>query len=376
MMVSPALLLALHLALPRHALAVAATRRLVAENRMRSSDPLPRGRHGEAPWPLYSASSTPGTQVASIPQETYARAETHHLDGQSCFPQSRPAVRDSYDVVAPSLIPFIRRKEYRRSNAVVVIVPAGRDRQLAMDVTGFDLAEWLNGFGISALVLKYRVPAAAWAEGETVGQMDVQRAVSLARHRAVEFGLDPSKVGVLGSSGGGKFAIRATLAPERAYSRLDAADDVSYKPDYMLLLYPEIDQAYMELTGSAPSTFIAMAVDDPCAPATQTLGYYHSLRRHQAPASELHIYPSGGHGFGQCSSKFQEVCGWTSKAEAYLHSVLTIVGGRSHHHQFSEQQPAAQWCPPSPGRNTTGFCAFSSQKCVGHCDVRCWKQCI
>src|SRR3954469_17365280 len=147
------------------------------------------------------------------------------------------------NVSKPS-ITIMKAPADKDTGTTVLIFPGGAYRILAWDLEGTEVAEWLNRNGVSAIVVKYRVPAREGRENYAAPLHDAQRAVGLVRANAKEWGLDPERIGILGFSAGGHLA--ATLAAhvdERTYPKVDAADDLSCAPNFMLLIYP----AYLAL---------------------------------------------------------------------------------------------------------------------------------
>src|SRR5262249_29463796 len=142
------------------------------------------------------------------------------------------------NVSKPTLTLF-QPPEGKRNGAGVVICPGGGYSILAWDLEGTEVAEWLNSIGVTALVLKYRVPR---RDGDTANKlplMDAQRSLSLVRSKASELGLDPRRIGILGFSAGGNLAAGACIKyGERQYEKLDAADEISCRPDFGVLVYP------------------------------------------------------------------------------------------------------------------------------------------
>jgi acetyl esterase/lipase len=156
---------------------------------------------------------------------------------------------------------------------------------------------------------------------------DAQRALGLLRHRASEWGLDPTRLGVLGFSAGGHLA--ATLcheASQRSYPVIDAADGASCRPDFAVLIYPayltlkdEGDKIAPEVQANpnTPRTFIAMSEDDPVR-VENGLYYALALKQVKVPV-ELHVYPSGGHGYGLRPTKAM-VTTWPQRAADWMRS--------------------------------------------------------
>lgn len=190
---------------------------------------------------------------------------------------------------------------------VVVVLPGGGYFQLGWNKEGTEIAEWLNRNGYSAAVLLYRVPGQRKA-----ALCDTQRTISLLRHDAQKYNIDPRMIGVIGFSAGANLAVwAATSWKERAYEKVDEADDVSCRPDFQIPIYPwdllpdnvrkdhlPVDQLKREypVGRDTPPAFIMQAQDDFCKVET-AVGYYLALQRQGVPC-ELHVYPFGGHGYG------------------------------------------------------------------------------
>jgi acetyl esterase/lipase len=196
-----------------------------------------------------------------------------------------------------------------------------------MDLEGTEVCEWLNSVGVSAVLLKYRVPKRAGLEKHTAALQDAQRALGIVRHRSAQWGIDPKKIGILGFSAGGHLAALASNQCEpRSYSGVDEADSVSCRPDFTMLIYPayltikEQDDKIapeLNLSSNTPPTFIAMAEDDPIRVET-ALFYAAGLKKVNVPF-ELHVYPTGGHGYGLRPSK-DLVTTWPQRATDWMRS--------------------------------------------------------
>jgi acetyl esterase/lipase len=164
----------------------------------------------------------------------------------------------------------------------------------------------LNSLGVTAVLVKYRVPRREDRERYAAPLQDAQRALGMVRHRATELGIDPERIGVLGFSAGGHLAAAlSTNHASRTYEPMDAADAVSCRPDFTVLVYPgylvvreEGDRVSpeLEVTEKTPPTFLVMAQDDGVR-VENVLFYYLALKRAGVP-SELHVYATGGHGYG------------------------------------------------------------------------------
>jgi acetyl esterase/lipase len=215
----------------------------------------------------------------------------------------------------------------KRTGTTVVVCPGGGYQILAMDLEGTEVCDWLNSIGVTGVLLKYRVPKRAGLEKHVAALQDAQRAISLVRNRAEEWGIDPKKIGVLGFSAGGHLAaVVSNQSESRSYPISDQADSTSCRPDFSILVYPAYltvkeqgDRIALELnlTSNTPPTFIAMTEDDPIRVET-ALFYAAALKKVNVPF-ELHIYPTGGHGYGLRPSK-DLVTTWPQRATEWIRS--------------------------------------------------------
>ncbi len=227
--------------------------------------------------------------------------------------------------VSKPTITFYPAPKEKNTGTTVVVCPGGGYNILAMDLEGTEICEWFNSIGVNGVLLKYRVPARKGRPRHEAPVQDAQRAFGLVRQRAQEWGIDPNRIGVLGFSAGAHLA--ATLCAnneKRAYDPIDAADQLICRPDFAFLIYP----AYLTLekegyklapeipvTAQTPPTFIMQTQDDGIK-VENSLYYYLALKTAKVPA-ELHVYPSGGHGYGlRPSSKM--VSTWPKRAEDWL----------------------------------------------------------
>jgi acetyl esterase/lipase len=192
-----------------------------------------------------------------------------------------------------------------RNGTAVVVCPGGGFSILAWDLEGTEVAEWLNGLGVTAVVLKYRVPTRERDPVWLAPVQDAQRTLSLVREKAAGWGIDPARVGVLGFSAGGATAARAALSgPARRYEPRDGADEASCAPDFAVLVYTgglyDRDSGALadgvEVGPSTPPVFFAHAADDR-VPLQNSVLLFLKLQEAGVP-SELHVYDRGGHGYG------------------------------------------------------------------------------
>lgn len=181
----------------------------------------------------------------------------------------------------------------------MIVAPGGGHRFLSIDTEGTNVAEYLNSQGVAAFVLKYRL---AREQGSTYkidvdALADAQRAIRMLRTRASEWNLNPAKIGIMGFSAGGEVAVLASTRYDAG--KADSADPIerqSSKPDYQVLIYPGIRPENYTVTKETPPTFL-LAADNDRGPSTAIPALYLALKKAGVPA-ELHVYSSGGHGFG------------------------------------------------------------------------------
>ncbi len=225
------------------------------------------------------------------------------------------------NVEIPSMT--IYRAEGEGARPCVLVFPGGGFTILAMDLEGTEIAEWLNSRGITAAVLKYRVPLNREGAFE-----DAQRAMSLLRHRAESLGIDPEKIGVIGFSAGGSLAgTLCTNYEKRAYIPIDDVDKISCRPDFAMLVYPylmagrEADSLAenIKVTPETPPAIMIHAQDD-WVKAESSIYYFMALKKAGVPA-ELHVFPSGGHGYGLRRTQ-HAVTGWPELCNTWLETIL------------------------------------------------------
>lgn len=230
----------------------------------------------------------------------------------------RPIIRLG-PVTEPSLTVYPAVRNGAASAPAVLVFPGGGYRILAYDLEGTEVCSWLNSIGITAVLVKYRVGPPGGAKQYGPALQDAQRAMGLVRGHATEWNINPRQVGVLGFSAGGHLAAAlSNQSGKRTYSVEDAFDDQNARPDYVILVYP----AYLETvkaTAGTPSTFIVQAEDD-SAFIDGTLSYYQTLKAAKV-ASELHLYSSGGHGYGLRPTA-DAVTGWPQLAEKFIKHAL------------------------------------------------------
>ncbi len=228
------------------------------------------------------------------------------------------------DVRAPYLVVHAPP---RPNGTALLVTPGGGYARIVLDKEGTALVPaFVETAGITLFVLRYRLPDRAHVEGADAPLADAQRAMRLIRAHAAGYGIDPARVGVMGFSAGGHVAARLATTTDAAYAAVDAADTLSARPDFALLVYPVItmqpplahpgsrarllaagDAAETDavarlspdrhVTAETPPLFLLHAQDDDAVPVGNTLAMHAAALRAGVPVS-LHVFPHGGHGFG------------------------------------------------------------------------------
>ncbi|MGA2272288.1 MAG: alpha/beta hydrolase [Bryobacteraceae bacterium] len=198
----------------------------------------------------------------------------------------------------PSIYVFLPPKD-KASGMAVVVAPGGGHSQLVIDKEGWEIADFLNRNGIAAFVLKYRLARAPGSHYTVEGNAlpDAARAMRTVRSRAAEWGVDPARIGIMGFSAGGEVAaLMETRFDAGNANAADPIDQASSRPDFAVVVYPGYRPGTITVPKDAPPTFLVCADDDRSHVVT-TVNLYLDLEKQQVPA-EMHIYGSGGHGFG------------------------------------------------------------------------------
>jgi len=274
-------------------------------------------------------------------------------------------------VTEPTLKIFLADNKISK-NAAVIICPGGAYALLSHDKEGDKVAEWFKSIGISAFVLKYRLPSDVIMKDKTVGPLqDAQEAIRTLRRRAQEWNLDPAKIGVIGFSAGGHLA--STLSTHYNDKVYESKDNISARPDFSILIYPVISMEdaithkgskenllgknvssemignysnEKQVTAETPKTFLVHATDDKAVPVENSINYYLALKQHQVTV-EMHIYENGGHGFGlgvqgtnknwpKACEKWLASNGFIPKPEGYVFTYFKGNGEDGLHLAYSE----------------------------------------
>lgn len=241
-------------------------------------------------------------------------------------------------VTTPTLTVFVPEKP---NGSAMVICPGGGYAYLSINKEGYKVAKWLNTLGITAFVLKNRLPSDEIMKDKTIGPLqDAQEAIRYVRRNAGKWAINTEKVGVIGFSAGGHLA--STLSTHYKDEVYKATDSISARPDFSLLIYPVISMeekithkgSRNNLLGTAPSTaliekysnekqidsltpptYIVHAVDDKSVPVENSIQYFLALKNNKVPC-EIHFYEKGSHGFGLGNNGTSK--NWTKECEEWL----------------------------------------------------------
>ncbi len=209
-------------------------------------------------------------------------------------------------------------------------VPGGSYLRLSYTTEGTDICAWLNSIGMTCVLVKYRVPEDGHYPANVEDLEDAQQAMRITRAHAVEWGIDPKRVGVIGFSAGAHLSVALSTHPEFQGAKV-ASSTVDARPDFQMVIYPgwltdpkvpgAVDPA-LAPTLQVPPTFLVQAENDYTAHVENVLIYFEALKNAKVPA-ELHVYTLGGHGFGM-GAKELPISGWTGLAETWLKTIHVL----------------------------------------------------
>jgi acetyl esterase/lipase len=233
----------------------------------------------------------------------------------------------------------------RPNGTAVIVAPGGAYARIVLDKEAAEMARWLNPYGVTVLLMQYRLPAEGHANGKDVPLQDAQRAIRFVRHNAREWGLDPGKIGFLGGSAAGHMgAMLGAQHAKKVYEPVDAADSLSAKPDFLILLYPVVSMedkvthvetrtnligrdppaqlireqsADLHVTKDSPPTMIVVAEDDPSVPFENSVRYHSALKNAGVP-TVMQAFKEGGHGFGIRDARQLPAAQWPDRAAEWL----------------------------------------------------------
>jgi acetyl esterase/lipase len=281
---------------------------------------LPLGAE-EAPLRLWPGTA-PGEKGSIGPEHDQTKPSDDLIAG-------RRVIRIT-DVSEPTLTVY-RPAAGKDTGACVVVFPGGGYYVVAWDLEGTETCEWLNSAGVTAVLVKYRVPRREGRPAYQAPLEDAQRTMGIVRSRAREWGIDPNRVGVLGFSAGGDLCAVLSAHPGRVYAPVDAADAFSCHPDFQILVYP----GYLagpalgvapeaRVDARTPPSFLVVAADD-YSHTGDLYAYAIALGAARIPL-EAHVFPSGGHGFGLRPTA-DAVTGWPALAEQWMRGLGLLRRG-------------------------------------------------
>ena len=243
-------------------------------------------------------------------------------------------------VTVPALTVYLPPKG-KENGTAVIICPGGGYGILAAGHEGIDVAKRFNEMGVTAFVLKYRLPSDKIMLNKEIGPIqDAQRAIEIVRTRAKEWGINKNKIGIVGFSAGGHLA--STAGTHFQHNYLDPGKKANLRPDFMILGYPVISFSdsighrgsrnnllgenpsaekiieysnELQVTKNTPPTFLVHAMDDKAVPVQNSVHFYEALQKNKI-SSEIYLYEKGGHGFG-LNNPTSEVK-WMDLAETWM----------------------------------------------------------
>ena len=235
----------------------------------------------------------------------------------------------------------------RPDGSALILAPGGGYAREMLDFEGMDVGRHFNARGVTCFVLRYRLPGEGWANRSDVPLQDAQRAMRLVRANAGKYGIDVNRIGFMGFSAGGHVACSiATRFAAKVYDPIDAADAFSARPDFSAPMYPVVTMGMGCHAGSRdnllgpnpsgdlidkyscqnhipadmPPSWICLAADDTTVPPLENAGFYYaSLLQAKIPA-ELHVFESGGHGFGIARTAGKPDAVWPQLMRAWAQS--------------------------------------------------------
>lgn len=228
--------------------------------------------------------------------------------------------------VSEPIITYFLSDSPKTTGTTVLVCPGGAYNILAIEHEGEDVCKWLNEIGVHAVLLKYRVPRRKNREPHAAPLQDAQRAMGLIRQAGKSWVVPLTKLGVLGFSAGGNLAVMtATSLNHRTYEKVDAADDLSCRPDFAMPIYPAylLDERnteklspHIQITKDCPPFFFAHTGDDHIL-AEGSIQIFLELEKLGVKGNELHVYPFGGHGYGIRKTS-HPVSNWSNLAESWM----------------------------------------------------------
>lgn len=281
---------------------------------------------------LLSASFSISAQAQAAPGETVrlwqatAPGERADMPEQQTEVGTKDGIERTKNVSVPTM-QWFSPTDGEGNGSAILVCPGGGYNLLASEHEGTAVCEWLNRFGYTAILLRYRVPRRDLQAKHQAPLQDAQRAISMIRGRAAESKIDPARIGILGFSAGGHLAAMALSNPERNFATDPEIDAASCRPDFGILIYPAylVDEsdddkiaAELDVEKINQPVFIAVASDDRWAHDSAVLN--RELLERKMPVT-LHTFTEGGHGFGLKKDLKPPVSEWTKRCIDWLQSV-------------------------------------------------------
>ncbi|MFI5139399.1 MAG: alpha/beta hydrolase [Sphingobacteriales bacterium] len=275
---------------------------------------------------------------AQIPVPLYANGVPNSKPAPATYKEALNGWRGTTNVSIPAITPFLIKDG--ATHTAILVIPGGGYSAVVMGHEGDSIAHAFNKIGISAFVLKYRLPNDSIMVDKTIGPLqDAQSALVMIRKNAKQWNIDPSKVGVIGFSAGGHLA--STLGTHFDKPAIGDKGNANLRPDFMALIYPVITFGAFAHTGSrenligkspsqqlidlysnekqvtaeTPPTFLVHAEDDNVVPVENSLMFYNALLQNKVKG-EMHIYTGGGHGFGLYNSTTKDY--WFDRLKEWM----------------------------------------------------------
>ena len=284
----------------------------------RAQEPRPR-----AVLPLWPTAA-PEAATADSPEHDVTTDKDNLISGKRS--------RRLTNVTTPTMSVYGPKPGIANSGAAALVFPGGGYVRLAWDGEGLDTCDWLTSVGVTCLLVKYRVPFTDRYPANPADLEDAQQAMRLARQHAREWAIDPHRIGAVGYSAGAHLAILLSTHPDDQHvlstpARSEVHSGIDARPNFAVIIYPgyltappglrDLDPV-VKPNQFTPPTFLLQAENDPVH-VQNSLVYFRALADANIPA-EMHLYATGGHGFGVHPSNAPE-SHWTDLATAWLHTI-------------------------------------------------------
>ena len=289
---------------------------------------IPLLARAQAPvWPPDAGHTTLNLWPGAVPDAVPVKGpEGNTSEPGKGLVAGKPVIRWG-NVASPTLTLYAPKGT--NTGAAVLVFPGGGYGILAIDLEGTEVCDWLTGIGVNCILVKYRVPGTGTYPKSPAALEDAQRAVGMVRAHAAQWHIDANRIGVLGFSAGAHLAAALSVHyDKRLYAPIDAADALSCRPDFAIIIYPgyiaDAEQTYLDKldlhpTEKTPPSIIVQAEDDPVHVENAT-AWFLALKKAKVPA-ELHIYAEGGHGYGLRYRADRPITTWPGLVEVWLHTI-------------------------------------------------------